>query len=477
MKTFKEAFGENAELYRTNNPNEMFAVRSQPWTSGAVAEDDGTGKSTFPMGNPPPAPWRFDQKTNTFTDPKDPNHKVSASEIGLGNHSGANVPLALTELAHKDGALKDPWAQYAIDHHPDWKTDQIVGALRNDTQAIIKQDAPSGLDKFMETAIPLVVMSAMTAGAVSGFGSALGAAEAGTATAGATGGGTAAGAAAGTTATTAATTAAATGGTAATGGAFVGSSGFIPGFGNAIIDGALNTAAKNFVTSMVTSGGNVETAFKSGIGGLVTGGVGASLSPATDITGKVVNAGISGAAGGATTAALSGGDVLKGALSGGAGSAAGSYASNTVGEMTDSKALSQGVGGAASALTTGLINGNLDPSKVLNATLSSGAGGLAQDYGASPDTAGYIATATGAALNQGNIIGTGVNPADNITRPGLINTPTATTRPVTTAPVTTPVATSTPVNIEGNQGFGLAVPIGYQVLNRRDMNWGHRTGE
>lgn len=158
--TFKEAFGPTAELYRTNDIGNMFAVRSGP----ALPSAYGEGETAFnrPAG---PSTWQFDPNTGKFTNSADPTKTVNASDLGFGGIAGQNVPFALTKLAADSGALKDPWAQYAIQNHPEWGIDQIIGGLRNDAPEIIRQGAPSALDNFMGTAIPAAVIATMTAGA------------------------------------------------------------------------------------------------------------------------------------------------------------------------------------------------------------------------------------------------------------------------------------------------------------------------
>ena len=162
--SFTDAFGKGAELYRTNNPESMFAVRSGPAAPSAYGE----GETFFnrPAG---PATWQFDQNTGTFTNSADPGRTVSAADLGLGGISGQNVPYALTKLASDTGSLRDEWSQYAIQNHPEWSQDQLIGGLRNDAGEIIRQSAPSGLDNFMGKAIPAAVIATMTAGATGAF--------------------------------------------------------------------------------------------------------------------------------------------------------------------------------------------------------------------------------------------------------------------------------------------------------------------
>lgn len=158
--SFKEAFGPTAELYRTNDIGNMFAVRSGPAQSSAYGEGE-----TFFNRADGPSTWQFDPNTGKFTNSADPTKTVTASDLGFGGVAGQNVPFALTKLAAESGSLRDPWAQEAISSHPGWGTDQVIGALRNDAPEMIRQGAPSSLDNFMGTAIPATVIATMTAGA------------------------------------------------------------------------------------------------------------------------------------------------------------------------------------------------------------------------------------------------------------------------------------------------------------------------
>lgn len=89
--TFKEAFGPTAELYRTNDIGNMFAVRSGPAQASAYGEGE-----TFFNRAAGPVTWQYNQDTGTFTNPSDPTKTVSASDLGLGGIAGQNVPYALT---------------------------------------------------------------------------------------------------------------------------------------------------------------------------------------------------------------------------------------------------------------------------------------------------------------------------------------------------------------------------------------------
>lgn len=162
-KSFTDAFGAGSELYRTNDIGNMFAVRSGPAQASAYGEGE-----TFFNRAAGPVTWQYNQDTGTFTNPSDPTKTVSASDLGLGGIAGQNVPYALTQVANQSGALRDPWAQYAIDNN-NFSTDQLVGALRNDAGEIIRQGAPSAVDNFMGKAIPAAVIATMTAGATGAF--------------------------------------------------------------------------------------------------------------------------------------------------------------------------------------------------------------------------------------------------------------------------------------------------------------------
>lgn len=184
----------------------------------------------------------------------------------------------------------------------------------------------------------------------------------------------------------------------------------------------------------------------------------------------------SGAASGALSSAASGGNIAKGALMGGAGGAIGSVTSNlegganfvgpTEGSILSTSNIASGVGSAALAGATGgdagaALVGSLAGSGVRNLT-GSGAAGTIASKAAGLLMAGDQTPSTSSSP---------IKPGGAAAAPGLINTPTV-QPPTATAAPSSPVAQSTDTG--ENSGFGLAVPIGYQVINRRDMNWGHR---
>ena len=189
----------------------------------------------------------------------------------------------------------------------------------------------------------------------------------------------------------------------------------------------------------------------------------------------------SGAASGALSSAASGGNVAKGALMGGAGGAIGSVTSNLEGGAnfvgpTDNAILSpsniaSAGGSAALAAATGgnagtAFIGSLAGSGVRNMTGSSAAGTVASKAAGLLMADDQGTSAPSSSRGQGS----------SATSPGLIDAPIPATQPETEAAAPTPVSTATPVNEVGNQGFGLAVPIEYQAIQQRDMNWGNRRG-
>ena len=190
----------------------------------------------------------------------------------------------------------------------------------------------------------------------------------------------------------------------------------------------------------------------------------------------------SGAASGALSSAASGGNIAKGALMGGAGGAIGSVTSNLEGganftgpvqdSILSTSNIASAVGSAGLAAATGgntgaALVGSLAGSGVRNLTGSGAAGTIASKATGllmADDNSSTTATQSGSMPKQGLIDPT-FNDVGNVT-------PTSTTQPVTIAPVTPPTATAAEGG--GMYGFGHAVPIGYQVVNRRDMNWGKR---
>lgn len=158
--SFSDAFGKGAELVRTNDPNQMFSIRGK-----GMYAFGGDGSQFDQMMAGQANSWNYDPASGSFVNMGDPTKKVSASSLGLSGMSPDMIPYALTSLANQSGALNDQWAQSAIAAHPNWTQDQLMGALRNDSGEIIRQSQQSGLDKFMDTAIPAAVLATMTAGA------------------------------------------------------------------------------------------------------------------------------------------------------------------------------------------------------------------------------------------------------------------------------------------------------------------------
>lgn len=190
-----------------------------------------------------------------------------------------------------------------------------------------------------------------------------------------------------------------------------------------------------------------------------------------------------GAASGGLSSAASGGDIGKGMLMGGAGGAIGSVTSNLEGganftgpvqdSILSTSNIASAVGSAGLAAATGgnagaALVGSLAGSGTRNLTGSS--------------AAGTVASKAAGLIMSGDQSSSGGSPVGVAPRaPGLIDSasgaassPTAAqvTQPTTTAPAVT--STTTQADDGGMYGFGAAVPIGYQVVNRRDMNWGKR---
>jgi len=120
--TFKDAFGADARLVRTNDPNNMFAVETVTANTDPGQVDD-TGWRR-PTDNPwgqwsatTSARWNYDAKTQTFTSP-DGKKKVSAASLGIGGASdGRAVPFLLAPLATEAGQNGDSWSNYALTHN------------------------------------------------------------------------------------------------------------------------------------------------------------------------------------------------------------------------------------------------------------------------------------------------------------------------------------------------------------------------
>lgn len=298
-------------------------------------------------------------------------------------------------------------------------------ANQNTLSSAIKQwghdDTLSGLDKFMNFAIPAVVLSGLTMG----FGAALG----GTAAATGTATGTATGAVAGAT----------TG--AATGGMFVGTNSVIGlhGFGSALADAVANGAVQGATMSAVTGGDPLKGALSGAIGG----GVGVSLPD----NGAIVNAGISGAVKGGVNAALYGGDILKGAVAGGASGAGGAAAS---GMINGPASIKGAAGGAVAGGIGALVNGGDVGSAMLKGGVTGGVSGAGKDLGLDPVTSGVIGNFAGSAMNGGVAPITGVNQTNYQTQKPGSNGLTF--------------------------GFAPAIPLQYQQVTRKDMNWGNQNG-
>lgn len=298
-------------------------------------------------------------------------------------------------------------------------------ANQNTLSSAIKQwghdDILSGLDKFMNSAIPAVVLGALTMG----FGAALGGAAAATGTAT----GTATGAVAGAT----------TG--AATGGMFVGTNSVIGlhGFGSALADAVANGAVQGATMSAVTGGDPLKGALSGAIGG----GVGVSLPD----NGAIVNAGISGAVKGGVNAALYGGDILKGAVAGGASGAGGAAAS---GMINGPASIKGAAGGAVAGGIGALVNGGDVGSAMLKGGVTGGVSGAGKDLGLDPVTSGVIGNFAGSAMNGGVAPITGVNQTNYQTQKPGSNGLTF--------------------------GFAPAIPLQYQQVTRKDMNWGNQNG-
>lgn len=120
--TFKDAFGADARLVRTNDPNNMFAVESVIANPDpGVVDDTGWHRPTDnpwgQWGATTRARWNYDAKTQTFTSP-DGKKKVSAASLGIGGASdGRAVPFLLAPLATEAGQNGDSWSNYALTHN------------------------------------------------------------------------------------------------------------------------------------------------------------------------------------------------------------------------------------------------------------------------------------------------------------------------------------------------------------------------
>ena len=192
---------------------------------------------------------------------------------------------------------------------------------------------------------------------------------------------------------------------ASTGGLLVGSDGLLGSTGNAIGDQVLNSAGQKAITSAATGNDPLKGAVQGAVSGLIgASGVGSSVASglrATGDTATAITSGVNAGLGAGATTAINGGsfsDVLSSAATAGLAQGAGSFVGNSV--DSGSAAIDRGLGGA----TAGGINAALTGGDIGNGLLTGGvagaAGGLATDLGASPAVAGAVQGVTGGLINS-----------------------------------------------------------------------------
>ncbi|MFA7269945.1 MAG: hypothetical protein WC073_11420 [Sterolibacterium sp.] len=266
---------------------------------------------------------------------------------------------------------------------------------------IAADQAPSGFDKIFDVALPMAIAAFATAG----VGGLIGA-PAATGTAAATG----------TTFETALT--------------------------NAGIAAGKNAAIQFAITGKVDPKGLIGAGLGAGV---------ASYLPTVDGIGAAGNAALKGATSGGIKAAVTGGDVLKGAASGAVSSAVGPLAKDFAKTTfdTNSNAISGGFAGAITGSIQAAIYGQDIGKGALGGAIAGGVAGIATDkFGATGTTAGLIGTVAGSAATK-------TDQADSV---------------VPTKPVTvTPTAPSAFV-----PSFAAVLPLEYQSLSRDTIDYAAR---
>lgn len=182
------------------------------------------------------------------------------------------------------------------------------------------------------------------------------------------------------------------------------------GAGSGLISSIGTNAMIGAGKSLVTGGDPLEGAILGGVGGAISGSgmlgdVSGGLIDATGATGAAATAitkGVNAAATGAIGALANGGsfsDVLSGGVVGGLTSGVGNYAAGTLLPGTNST-VAGGAGGAASGLIQAALTGGDIGSGILTGGLAGAASGLAKDMGAGPVTAGAVGALTGGLIKS-----------------------------------------------------------------------------
>lgn len=198
-----------------------------------------------------------------------------------------------------------------------------------------------------------------------------------------------------------------------------------------LMSNVLTNAAIGAGKSLVTGEDPLKGAILGGVGGAISGSgmlgdVSGGLIDATGATGAAATAitkGVNAAATGAIGALANGGsfsDVLSGGVVGGLTSGVGNYAAGTLLPGTNST-VAGGAGGAASGLIQAALTGGDIGSGILTGGLAGAAGGLAKDMGAGPVTAGAVGALTGGLIKSA-VQQDPVSAARNFNPPPMVST-------------------------------------------------------
>lgn len=201
-----------------------------------------------------------------------------------------------------------------------------------------------------------------------------------------------------------------------TGGMFVGSSGALGGTGNAIIDGALNSAVsgagRGVITSTLQGGDPLEGAVNGALSGAAFGGVSAALPtvtiPDSPLLTQAANGALQGSLGSGAAASVTGGDVENAMISGGLKGASMPVVTSLIKSPT--------LQATAKGALDGGINAGVNGGDILNGAVTGGMGGLggsALSSWAGFDN-GTIGNAFTTALGTvaGQVVGNEIAPAD-----------------------------------------------------------------
>ena len=211
-----------------------------------------------------------------------------------------------------------------------------------------------------------------------------------------------------------------------------------------VVSGAVIGAGVSGAVAAVTGGdigdAMLAGALTGGIAGPISGAIGA-VAPGAAAVGSVTNAVATGAVIGAGTAAVQGGDILEGALIGGAGAGLGKLASNTLDDILGASTGAMPSGGSAISPDDLLVNNTTSGYAPTNTNLG-GYVGSTLDDAALAGTSGYVPSNP----NLGGYVGSaGIDATDDLIQQAMKNggilpddvtltsapMPTADIRPVT----------------------------------------------